>query len=183
MRSLTPYFPLFFSCKCIAVTPVKALFISQMKKNEIDISCNGFDRNIPATAQTIEPRITIPPAIIFGAGEWDTYANKTPNKALRIHTSISQIDRTIIPRAQQVLKIIAPQAISIISLCTTCALRGRAECGALWEVLLEGRSSSLIVCARSICGSAFLRYRYILSLSSSKPYGYRNATGLMTPSS
>ena len=137
---------LFFSCKCIAVTPVKALFISQMKKKEIDISSNGFDRNIPATPKTIDPRITIPPAIIFGAGEWYEYTNKTPNKTLRIHKSLSQIDRNIIPRAQQELKIIAPPVISIISFCTTFALRGRAECGALCEVLLEGRLSSLIVC-------------------------------------
>jgi len=71
-----------------------------MKKKEIDISCIGFDRNIPATPKTIDPRITIPPAIIFGAGEWYEYANKTPNKALRIHKSLSQIDRNIIPSAQ-----------------------------------------------------------------------------------
>ena len=82
--------------------------MNQMKKKEIEINANGFDRNIPATPITIETRRTIPPAIIFGAGEWKIYADKTPNKAQRIHKSPSQIDRNIVPRAQQALKIIAP---------------------------------------------------------------------------
>jgi len=51
---------LLFSCKFITATPVKTLLINHMKKKEIDMSCKGFDKNIPATAKTIDPRITIP---------------------------------------------------------------------------------------------------------------------------
>ena len=79
-----------------------------MKKKEIEINANGFDRNIPVTPMTIDTRMIIPPAIISGLGVWKTYADKTPNKAQRIHKSPSQIDRNMIPMAQQALKIIAP---------------------------------------------------------------------------
>ena len=96
-----------------------------MKNKEIEISANGFDRNIPATPITIDTRIIIPPAIIFGAAEWKKYANKTPNKALRIHKSLSQINRNIIPRAQQALKIIAPAVISLEFINSVCSVHMR----------------------------------------------------------
>ena len=82
-----------------------------MKKKEIEINAKGFDRKIPATPMTIDTRMIIPPAIISGLGLWNLYADKTPNKAQRIHKSPSQIDRNMMPRAQQALKKIAPAVI------------------------------------------------------------------------